>query len=43
MTHLKMPGIDGLDVLRKGKELDPFGEVIVITANPSVESEVDDT
>jgi diguanylate cyclase (GGDEF)-like protein len=41
MTDLRMPGVDGLDVLRKAKELDPFCEVIVITAFASVESAVE--
>jgi diguanylate cyclase (GGDEF)-like protein len=41
ITDLKMPGVDGLGVLRKAKELDPFCEVIVITAFASVESAVE--
>lgn len=41
ITDVKMPGVDGLDVLRKTKELDPFCEVIVITAYASVESAVE--
>ncbi len=41
ITEVKMPGVDGLDVLRKAKELDPSCEVIVITAYASVESAVE--
>jgi diguanylate cyclase (GGDEF)-like protein len=41
ITDLKMPGVDGLGVLRKAKELDPFCEVIVITAYATVESAVE--
>jgi len=41
ITDLKMPGVDGVGVLRKAKELDPLCEVIVITAYASVESAVE--
>jgi two-component system cell cycle response regulator len=41
VTDLKMPGVDGIDVLRKAKELDPLCEVVVITAYASVESAVE--
>lgn len=41
ITDLKMPGVDGMGVLRKAKELDPFCEVVVITAYASVESAVE--
>jgi len=41
ITDLKMPGIDGFDVLRKAKASDPLCEVIVITAYGSVESAVE--
>jgi two-component system cell cycle response regulator len=41
ITDLKMPGVDGIGVLRKAKELDPLCEVIVITAYASVESAVE--
>jgi diguanylate cyclase (GGDEF)-like protein len=41
ITDLKMPGIDGVGVLRRAKELDPFCEVMVITAYASVESAVE--
>lgn len=40
ITDLKMAGVDGMGVLRKAKEFDPFCEVIVITAYASVESAV---
>lgn len=41
ITDLRMPGVNGLRVLKKTKELDPFCEVIVITAYASVESAVE--
>jgi diguanylate cyclase (GGDEF)-like protein len=41
ITDLKMPGVDGMGVLRKAKELDSLCEVIVITAYASVESAVE--
>lgn len=41
ITDLKMPGVDGVGVLRRAKELDPLCEVIVITAYASVESAVE--
>jgi diguanylate cyclase (GGDEF)-like protein len=40
ITDLRMPGINGLGVLREAKKLDPFCEVIIITAYASVESAV---
>jgi two-component system cell cycle response regulator len=41
ITDLKMPGVDGIAVLRKAKELDPLCEVVVVTAYASVESAVE--
>jgi diguanylate cyclase (GGDEF)-like protein len=41
ITDLKMPGVDGIGVLNKAKELDPLCEVVVITAYASVESAVE--
>lgn len=41
ITDLKMPGVDGIGVLRRAKELDPLCEVIIITAYASVESAVE--
>ena len=41
ITDLKMPGVGGIGVLRKAKELDPLCEVIVVTAYASVESAVE--
>jgi diguanylate cyclase (GGDEF)-like protein len=41
ITDLKMPGVDGIGVLSKAKELDPLCEVIIITAYASVESAVE--
>ncbi|NJB66374.1 anti-anti-sigma factor [Desulfobaculum xiamenense] len=33
LTDIKMPGMDGLHVLKRIKEIDPFAEVIVITGH----------
>jgi diguanylate cyclase (GGDEF)-like protein len=41
ITDLRMPDVNGLRVLKKTKELDPFCEVIIITAYASVESAVE--
>ncbi|MDH4208643.1 MAG: diguanylate cyclase [Anaerolineae bacterium] len=41
ITDLKMPGVDGIGVLRRAKALDPLCEVIIITAYASVESAVE--
>ena len=41
ITDLKMPAVDGVEVLRKAKELDPRCEVIVITGYASVKSAVE--
>jgi len=38
---LKMPGMDGLDVLRKIRETRPRTRVIIITAHGTIESAVD--
>lgn len=40
IADLSMPGIDGLDVLKKGQELDLSCEVIVITGRTPLESVV---
>jgi len=40
ITDLKMPGISGMDVLRKAKELSPTTLVIVITAFGTIENAV---
>lgn len=37
LTDIKMPGIDGMDVLRALKEADPRSEVIVITGHGDTE------
>jgi DNA-binding NtrC family response regulator len=40
LTDLKMPGIDGMELLRRAKEVDAAMPVIVITAFASIESAV---
>jgi len=40
VTDLKMPGIDGMELLRQARELDPALPVIVITAFATIESAV---
>src|SRR5262249_6361106 len=40
LTDLKMPGIDGMEVLRRAREMDPALPVIVITAFATIESAV---
>jgi two-component system cell cycle response regulator len=40
ITDLRMPVVDGAEVLRRAKELDPHCEVIVITGYASVDSAV---
>jgi len=37
LTDIKMPGIDGLEVLKRIKELNPHAEVIVITGHGDME------
>lgn len=41
ITDLKMPGMDGLELLQKIKDNDPSTEVIVITAHSTVETAVE--
>ena len=40
LTDLKMPGIDGLEVLRRARDMDPALPVILITAFATIESAV---
>src|SRR5262247_3400707 len=40
LTDLKMPGMDGIEVLRRAREMDPALPVIVITAFSTIESAV---
>ncbi len=40
LTDLKMPGMDGIEVLRRARELDPTLPVIMITAFATIESAV---
>lgn len=41
LTDLKMPGIDGMEVLKQIKKIHPYTEVIVFTAYGTVESAVE--
>jgi DNA-binding NtrC family response regulator len=40
LTDLKMPGVDGMTILRRARELDPALPVIVVTAFATIESAV---
>jgi len=40
LTDLKMPGYDGMDVLRRARELDPEAVVLIFTAHATIESAV---
>jgi len=40
LSDMKMPGIDGLELLERGKEIDPEIDVIIITGYASVETAV---
>jgi len=42
ITDLVMPGIDGIQLLKKAKQLQPEAEVILITAYSSYNSAVDE-
>ncbi|MEK7387054.1 MAG: sigma-54 dependent transcriptional regulator [candidate division NC10 bacterium] len=41
LTDLKMPGMDGMELLRRARELDPALPVILITAFATIESAVE--
>jgi len=41
LTDLKMPGMDGIEVLRKVKHINPDAEVIVITGHGDMDSAID--
>lgn len=41
LLDLHLPGMSGLDLLRRIKELQPFTKVVMITAYPSPQSAID--
>ena len=41
LTDIKMPGMDGLEVLKKVKALDPESEVIIITGHGDIDSAIE--
>jgi PAS domain S-box-containing protein len=41
LTDIKMPGMDGIEVLRKIKEQDPDAEVIIITGHGDIENAIE--
>ncbi len=41
LTDIKMPGMDGLEVLKKVKEINPETEVIIITGHGDMESSIE--
>lgn len=40
LTDLRMPGLDGIDLLKAAKRLDPFIKVVLLTAYASIETAV---
>lgn len=41
ISDIKMPGLTGLEVLRKSREIDPFIKVILITAHDDVQTTIE--
>lgn len=41
ITDIKMPGMDGIQVLRRVKEIDPETEVIIITGHGDIDSAIE--
>jgi len=43
LLDVKMPGFNGLEVLRNLKELNPFSEIIMISGHSGIEEAVEDS
>jgi CheY-like chemotaxis protein len=41
VTDINMPGASGLDILAEVKDRDPYAQVIIVTANASMENAID--
>jgi DNA-binding NtrC family response regulator len=41
LTDIKMPGMDGIEVLKKVKDIDPDAEVIIITGHGDIENAIE--
>lgn len=41
LVDIEMPGMDGIEVLKKLKEIDPITEVIIITGHASLDTSIE--
>jgi DNA-binding NtrC family response regulator len=41
LTDIKMPGMDGIEVLKKIKSIDPRSEVIIITGHGDIDNTIE--
>jgi PAS domain S-box-containing protein len=41
ITDVKMPGMDGIEVLKKVKDMDPYTEVIIITGHGDIDNTIE--